>query len=63
MAAMAPLLPPHLLQLLPDTLLHALVYESGTMLQMQLRPGFMLQAVSESMQKVWGKMLVDVNQL
>lgn len=52
MAAMAPLLPPHLLQLLPDTLVHALVYESGTRLQMQLRPGFMLQAVSESMQKV-----------
>lgn len=52
MAAMAPLLPPRLLQLLPYTLLHALVYEFRTMLQMQLRPGFMLQGVSESMQKV-----------
>lgn len=49
MAAMSPLLPTCLLHLLPNTLLHALVYESRTMLQTQLRPGFMLQAVSEGM--------------
>lgn len=49
MAAMSPLLPARLLHLLPNTLLHALVYESRTMLQTQLRPGFMLQAVSEGM--------------
>lgn len=37
--------------LLPPCLLHALVYESRTMLQMQLRPGFMLQAVSEGVRE------------
>lgn len=48
---MTPLLPPRLLHLLLTTLLQALVYESRSMLQMQLRTGFMLQAVSESVRE------------
>lgn len=51
MAAMPPLLPPHLLHPPLTTLLHALVCESRSMLQTQLRPRFMLQTVSESVRE------------